>query len=297
MASKWAVECALRQLFVWPITAEFRGTSAFASLRAVAHFLFRASLPLRYWAIDLLSPSTIHGFEIPPTKLRFKVSGEFSPASFVDVGKKLAENIERSLGVVGKTVADFDRVLDFGCGCGRVVGWLIKRNSVGGMSWYGIDTDREAIAWLRGRHPQLTVMDGSPLPPLAVDTVDFIYAISVFTHLDIDRQRAWLSEFQSRLSATGLLLITFHGIHSMSALNSDDKLEVEQQGYLFNKSTKLAGLFPEWYQTTIQTPESILELVARYFPFVIHVNGAFGAQCAILASKVAFDGCHQSESV
>jgi SAM-dependent methyltransferase len=296
MASKRVVVCALRHVFVWPISAEFRNSRSFASLRAMAHFLFRASLPVRYWATDLLSPSTIDGFEIPPTKLRFKVSGELAAAGFVDVGKKLAENIERSLGVVGKTVADFDKIVDFGCGCGRVVGWLIKRNSVGGMSWYGIDTDREAIGWLRGRYPQLTVVDGSPLPPLAVETVDFIYAISVFTNLDIDRQRAWLSEFQSRLSATGVLLITFHGTHSMSALNSDDKAMVERQGYLFIKSTKLAGLFPEWYQTTIQTPESIIELVARYFPYVIHVNGAFGAQCAILASKVAFACCHQAES-
>jgi SAM-dependent methyltransferase len=78
------------------------------------------------------------------------------------------------------------RVLDFGCGSGRVLRQFLPEAASG--EFWGCDLHRPTIAWLdQNLSPPLHfyVNDGIPMPH-PDGHFDLVYAISVFTHITHD---------------------------------------------------------------------------------------------------------------
>ena len=87
------------------------------------------------------------GLLLPPKDLIYRVAGTSDPDWFVQSGLQSVKDIESALQSVGRTFAEHNSVLDFGCGCGRIMlqlGEVMPLNNV-----TGVDIDSEAIAWLR----------------------------------------------------------------------------------------------------------------------------------------------------
>ncbi len=105
-----------------------------------------------------------------------------------------------------KTWASFTSILDFGCGCGRVTRFLPR-----GLDVTGLDIDGEAIGWCRQNLSSIAKFDvNNPEPPLddSDETFDLIFCVSVFTHLPLEMERAWLRELKRVLKPGGWLLIS-----------------------------------------------------------------------------------------
>jgi SAM-dependent methyltransferase len=103
------------------------------------------------------------------------------------------------------------RVLDFGCGAGRIVRHALSEDPAG--EYWGCDIDARSIEWLRANlspplHPFLT--DEWPPTPEPDGQFQLIYAFSVFTHL-LDNWSAWLVELHRLLGPDGLAVITVFG--------------------------------------------------------------------------------------
>jgi ubiquinone/menaquinone biosynthesis C-methylase UbiE len=84
---------------------------------------------------------------------------------------------------------DFEgrRVLDFGCGAGRVLRHFAPEAEAGGEFW-GCDPYPPTIEWLKANLSppfQFYVSEARPLPH-PDGYFDLIYAISVFTHITYD---------------------------------------------------------------------------------------------------------------
>jgi 2-polyprenyl-3-methyl-5-hydroxy-6-metoxy-1,4-benzoquinol methylase len=113
------------------------------------------------------------------------------------------------------------RVLDFGCGCGRVA-----RHVAGeGILLHGVDWNRRAVRWCQRHLPQGTFVVGRLEPPLPLDlsvAFDAIYAFSVFTHLTEALQRAWLEELGARLEPGGALAVSTHGEGFVQHLSAEE---------------------------------------------------------------------------
>jgi cyclopropane fatty-acyl-phospholipid synthase-like methyltransferase len=94
------------------------------------------------------------------------------------------EDFKAGLVRIGGTLNDFERVLDFGCGCGRVMRWLAQEVPPERIS--GSDIDAPAVEWLAGEIPSATLAVNPGLPPLAFDdqAFDLVLSYSVFSHLD-----------------------------------------------------------------------------------------------------------------
>ena len=84
--------------------------------------------------------TVIDGLPVPPGPLMVRVAASADPTWFVESGRLAAESI-RAVAPVDEAKA----LLDFGCGCGRVVRhWHGLTTEV-----HGCDLDAEAIAWCR----------------------------------------------------------------------------------------------------------------------------------------------------
>ena len=101
-------------------------------------------------------------------------------------------------------------MLDFGCGAGRVLREFLPEAESG--EFWGCDLHPPTVAWL-GDHlsPPLRFYVNDQIPmPHPDGYFDFIYAISVFTHITHDWS-AWLLELHRILKPDGYLLATIIG--------------------------------------------------------------------------------------
>jgi SAM-dependent methyltransferase len=103
------------------------------------------------------------------------------------------------------------RVLDFGCGSGRILRHLINAGT--GAVFEGADIHRPSVDWLHHHlPPPHTAFLTEPLPPVPRPDGHYrlIYAMSVFTHLT-DEWAAWICELHRLLADGGVLIATVLG--------------------------------------------------------------------------------------
>ncbi len=195
---------------------------------------------------------------IPPRALRTRVHGGHDVSSYRATGHRCADDL---LAAIGRTDVPRPHVLDFGCGSGRVLGWLASVRPDWQLS--GCDIDADAVKWAAAALATIDIRQTSGTPPTsyADDSFDIVFAISVFTHLDRDAQRAWLQEWARITRPTGLILVTTHGPGAVR-LDDTDAAHLASDGFVFVRDDRWREIFPDWYQTTVQT-ESATGQLAR----------------------------------
>lgn len=253
-----------------------------------------AALQLRLaWtaAGDRLARSSAQGVPLPPARLRFRVHGSLDRAAFVATGRTLAADVTRLLAVAGVRPSESDAILDFGCGCGRVLPHLVHEHP--GTRFFGTDIDGQAIAWCKARMPGAQWATNGFWPPLAYADGTFasLYSISVFTHLDEPMQNAWLAELHRVLRPGGVALLTVHGSNDHDTLPPKSRAALAERGFLYTSGgtgrLKLDGL-PDFYQTAFHTQEYIEREWSKLFRIVAYVPRSINAhQDAVLLRKDA----------
>ena len=115
----------------------------------------------------------------PPAHLQERIGGS---KDFIQTAAQLVSLILTSASKY-KPICEIDRILDWGCGCGRVIAQLIKL--IPPQQLFGCDIDAEAIAWNRDNlhGPGFTRINPYPPTPYPDSYFDLIYGISVMTHL------------------------------------------------------------------------------------------------------------------
>lgn len=102
------------------------------------------------------------------------------------------------------------RVLDFGCGSGRLLRHLLAEAEVAEI--HGCDISAEMVAWVDRnlRPPIASALVNAPSPPLSYPDAhfDLVTAISIFTHI-ADGWSEWLLEMHRILKPGGILIATF----------------------------------------------------------------------------------------
>ena len=173
-----------------------------------------ARLALRYkeWQAGQLAeaPPSVDetGVPIPNAVLIATVVGRVPWREFIASGDRAISVFASAINRNGGNFAASRRVLDFGCGCGRLARHLPKHTSA---EIYGVDYNGNLVGWceknLTGHYSQNGLH-----PPLDFEAnfFDAIYLYSVFTHLREQTQRAWLIELKRILAPDGFCIITFH---------------------------------------------------------------------------------------
>lgn len=232
----------------------------------------------RMYAQSGMASSGSDGIAVPPAHLRLRVHGSEDENAFLGVGSTCAKNIrEALLQHYRRDVFSFEKVLDFGCGCGRTLRWF--ENHPQSCRFFGTDIDKEAIAWCESNiaFAQFDVNDISP--PLAYPpaTFDMIYAVSVLTHLSEADQLKWLWELRRVARPGALLILTTHGEYAaeLAKLESTTLSELKRCGFLFLPASTLAGDLPvEFYQKSVsfQTKNQVMRTWRGLFEIVAYLE-------------------------
>jgi SAM-dependent methyltransferase len=179
------------------------------------------------------------GLPLPPPLLVYLVAGHFNVAWYYESGALHADLIKDVLAEHHLEIEQFDSLLDFGCGCGRVIRhW----KGVTPARIHGTDYNRQLVDWCRDSLPFADFETNGLEPPLPYGDgeFDFVYAISVFTHLTEDLQDVWMRELERVLRPGGVLLATTKGHTRLDPLDEGERRRFER-GDLVVRDTRFAG--------------------------------------------------------
>jgi len=170
---------------------------------------------------------SVDGARVPAADLRVKVAGTADIFSFLDGGEKAAATVRDLLSAQGVAADRIGRMLDFGCGCGRV---LRHWRTLSSTELHGADSNAELAEWCNRNLPRVKVRVNRAEPPLdyPAEKFDVIYAFSVLTHMPEDLQRDWMREFGRILSPSGYLIFSTHGRHYVDRLSGEEKKKFER---------------------------------------------------------------------
>ena len=191
------------------------------------------------------------GRPVPPGRLIHLVANTEDVAWFLGTGELAARSIRAALIKNGLAIEDFGSVLDFGCGAGRVIRQWADLN---GPALHGTDYNPDLVSWCRDALPfarfSVNGLDRPLEAPAA--SYDFIYALSVFTHLSEPIQRFWMGELSRVLKPGGHLLITTHGDRYLPILTPAEQADYRAGRAVVRKATRAgsndcAAFHPEPY--------------------------------------------------
>jgi SAM-dependent methyltransferase len=164
------------------------------------------------------------GLPLPPPRLRAQVGPLHADAGFfLRSGREHASLISELLREQATEVEELDALLDWGCGCGRV---LRHWSTLPSTRVAGCDIDPRMVAWCRENlgFADLAVTALEPPLPYEDASLDLVYAFSVFTHLSEELQRAWMGESARVLRPGGFFLLSTLGDRyaSLDRLSPDE---------------------------------------------------------------------------
>jgi SAM-dependent methyltransferase len=206
-------------------------------MRAKLGYLRSAELRAKNRA--LAAAATEDGYPLPPPKFVYAVAGHFDLSSYVQSGIDHARFIRERLSANGVEIERVGALLDFGCGCGRV---LRHWHDLSSTRVCGSDLNPKLVAWCNDALPFASVTTNGLEPPLRYDddAFDVVYAISVFTHLTEPLQHRWMRELERVLAPGGVALITTKGL-SRSDVMSDAERQRFDAGELIVQADRYAG--------------------------------------------------------
>jgi SAM-dependent methyltransferase len=120
------------------------------------------------------------------------------------------------------------------------------------------------------------LVDNGLRPPLpfASQEFDFVYAVSVFTHLSEATSRRWVEELRRVTSAGGILLATTNGDAAKSMLLPAERRLYDSLGIIerdrFEEGKKMFLAFhsPDYVRSRLFAGWEVLEYQPASFPFV-----------------------------
>lgn len=158
---------------------------------------------------------------VPPEPLRRITADEsaelFLWTGLVDVEAALTRlEAARTGGLAGRP-----RLLDFGCGPGRLLRHLVGVADL--LDLVGVDVRAEHVAWCRARLAPLRFAEAGASPPLAEPRASFDggWSVSVFTHLSPPAATAWRAELARVLRPGAPFVVTLHGGRALERLAED----------------------------------------------------------------------------
>ena len=204
---------------------------------------------------------------IPPAPLRYRVWGDPDIRTFLWSGQCCRKNILAALQKINRELNSFQHMLDFGCGCGRIL-MFINDDLNPSSRLLGTDIDREAIDWCsQSLSHNFQVNTHHPPLDLPSNCYDLILAIAVFRHFNEEDQFLWLNELKRVSKPGGIVLISLHGWFCWKSFSPEEVYTLNTKGFLIKplKDPYLRSIYPDWYQGSYHNKAYVMDRYASYF--------------------------------
>jgi SAM-dependent methyltransferase len=232
---------------------------------------------------------------LPDAELMFLVAGHSDPLLFEPSRRGAVDTIVQLLADSGVRIADLRSVLDFGCGCGRILaGWEGMLHPEARL--YGCDINERLVRFCQENVKDAAVIQSSFMPPLpyADHQFDLIYAASVYTHLSLPAMLHWTGEIARILEPGGIAMITTHGSYYAPELARLSKpgtqLHAERGYYIHLHGTPEDTWEGSNNYATFATPEFMRRIFVGFdllkaYPGISHGPNHFAAYQDILICR------------
>jgi len=194
---------------------------------------------------------------LPPLNLR-KITAAPELQEFLWTGLVDLERIMTLYEEAAGTSAEKHlKILDFGCGCGRMSRFLNNYSSTNSI--YACDVNPDHIKWCQKNLIGVQYSQNNVLPPLPYhdQMFDLVYSLSVFTHLSESTSIEWLTEMRRILKSDGVLIITIHGQAALQIIRDSIQhqamftLDQEQVIETINKFKEKQFIFYNYDRSTL----------------------------------------------
>lgn len=222
------------------------------------------------------APSSPHDSRqpvVPSRQVRY-ACGHDDFDEFLRTGAEITTQLRLALKKhANRQLSDFPRVLDFGCGAGRIARFTVKDTSV-----FGCDINAAGVEFCNRRLEAGEFYRNDHLPPLryASGTFDLVYSISVFSHLRRDVEEAWLQEL-ARVGAPGCVyLLTIQGEWMIDQTLGPDADDARSAGFLYLPTHERHGDandFPDYYESSYHTSAYVRQQWSKHFEIIDIIQG------------------------
>ncbi len=220
--------------------------------------------------------------ETPPLENMIRVSGvSVTPEIFVAAGLTTAAKLDaaaRAFG--GKPLSRYHRILDWGSGVGRVARH-ISNHFAPNSEVHCVDVDTVNVEMARRFLPRVVceLIPFYPPTEMSSNYFDFIYGISVFTHLTESAQEVWLSELARIAKPGALVIMTVSAEFAALSLSSagtvfplGDLLQIGIADRLMDRNLGIKLAKTNYYRSTFHLSQYIKGEWTKYFEIldIIH---------------------------
>lgn len=227
-----------------------------------------------YTALKLKNPRTGRsrtaedGFTRPPDRLIFLVNGTIDWDWYFKGGAFTASEITDSITRQGTRLEELGRVLDFGCGSGRIIRHFAR--TAQDLEFYGVDYNSKLVAWSRDNLAFARFSTNTAEPPLDFPDQYFglVYAYSVFTHLPEDAQASWRDELHRIVRPGGFAWITVLNEQCRTKLSPEEVSRYDAGELVIrfagaSGANQCAAYPPDQYLKSFLSPDTGWEIIER----------------------------------
>jgi SAM-dependent methyltransferase len=151
-------------------------------------------------------------------------------------------------------------VLEFAAGYGRVTRHLVRE--IAPRTLVASDIHPEAIPFLRRMGCEAFQSCATPEDLECTRRFDFIFVLSLFSHLPDALFARWLTALRKLLKPAGYLMFTTHGHAAMAKVPELSRVLDENLGYGYLPNSDQEDLPAEIYGTTMVTPDYVRRQIA-----------------------------------
>jgi SAM-dependent methyltransferase len=150
------------------------------------------------------------GKPLPNRLAMMRIGGVSDWKFFYERGRTTAEVLVDAAREAGSDPAQWRKVLDWGCGCGRIARHMPAFTKA---TIIGRDIDAYTVKWC-SQHLDGDYGVSALQPPLDIarGSIDFAYGFSVLTHLTAGMQARWLEELGRVIKPGGIAALTYHDL-------------------------------------------------------------------------------------
>lgn len=226
-----------------------------------------------------------------PIESRVRLGYGNSASEYLSSGVRDVNTMLQILETCGVALPVGAAILDFGCGGGRMLRHLPVAVPEG--QYWGCDTESRAIAWAHAYLGDMFRMFTNlrePHLPFADGELDFVFASSVFSHLN-DMSEFWMLELRRTVRSGGVLYLTFQDDSSLTFIRArgtagarhyyDNLFIANDAERLFTGDYQRVVIGRDKYSSQVFYRTAWLEkLLQKYFSRVTLVPNGYGWQTA-----------------